>query len=133
MTDIITRIRAEIAKHEGDIERLKEALAVLESPHKLAPTKKSGRKGRGDHMLVGTYTVNGVDLHLGAVQFNVLETLDKAEDCVQRSVLEPFCNGDRKALHQAIFQLKAKLKPAGATIEFFKGEGYRLQNIEDGA
>lgn len=131
MNDIATQIRAEIAKHESEIKRLKEALAIIESPHKSAYSKKSGHKSRGEHMLVGTYTVNGVDLHLGTVQFNILETLDKAEDCVQRSALEPFCNGDRKALHQAIFQLKAKLKPAGATIEFFTGEGYRLQNIED--
>lgn len=155
MTDAATFLRAEIARHDEEIsdhsaeilkrqkelarcrvkvKALRRALSALEPGAGKAGGKKTTmRKGRGEHMLVGTYTVNGVDLHLGAVQFNILETLDKAEDCVQRSALEPFCNGDRKALHQAIFNLKAKLRLAGATIEFFPGEGYRLQNIEEGA
>lgn len=126
-------IRAEIAKRENEIKGLRMALEILEDAPPRAAAKKPGRKGRGDHMKYGTYTVNGVDLHLGKVQFCLLEKLDHAEDCVPRDTLEAVCDGDRKALHQAIFNLKTKLKPAGATIEWFDGEGYRLQNIEDSA
>lgn len=134
MSEAIDTIQREIAKRRAEIEGLELALKVLtsnapkEKQRALPPPMAPASSG----MAEGNFTVNGVDLRLGKRELAVIEAIAAVEDCIPAEQLEPFCNGKRNYVSQTIWSLNKKLKATGAEIVFFKGEGYRLQNIDDG-
>ena len=75
------------------------------------------------------YTINGHDISLGAKMFAVLDAINEAEDCQPIEKLQPIFDGNKLYVQQAVSALNKKLRPAGAEIVHFKGEGYRLQNL----
>jgi hypothetical protein len=131
-TDVL---RQEIARRREEIAVLEKALGVLEadsSPLQLpAPSREPGSSGAAyEAGGTGIFSVNGHDLRLGAKMFAVLEAINEAEDCCPLETLLPLAGGNKVYLHQYTSALNKKLRPAGAEIVFFKGEGWRLQNIE---
>lgn len=137
MSEAVQVIEREIAKRRAEIEALEASLKVLtggtvkQKPKQLAlpaPAKKTSPKKEGD----GNFSVNGVDLYLTDFELPIATTLAEAEDCCTVDLLQEICGGNRQTLHNRIYSLNQKLKTAGAHIVFFKGEGYRLQNIEEG-
>lgn len=135
MSDSIKFLEREIAQRKAEIEALQTALAVLAGKSRPgmqrttppAPTRKPAEK-RGEG---GILTVNGVDLELTAREFAVANAINDADDAMPAEQLDPLCGGKRNQVQQAVCSLNKKLKPAGANIVFFKGEGYRLQNMEE--
>lgn len=131
MSDAVQVIEREIAKRQAEIEALQLALKALtgkapspQKPKQLAlPAPKA--------VTEGNFTVNGVDLHLGRRELVVIEAIAAAEDCIQIEQLMPLCKDKRLYVQQTVSTLNKKLKAAGAHIVHFKGEGYRLQNIEE--
>lgn len=139
MSEAVQVIEREIAKRQAEIAALQMALDALTGrapaaprskqlalPPPQKPARRRSPEGEG-----GTFTVNGVDLKLTAREFAVANAINDAEDCLPAEQLEPLCGGKRNLVQQCVCALNKKLRPAGAHIEHFKGEGYRLQNIEE--
>lgn len=145
MSEAVEVIRHEIARREAEISALQIALDALtgKTPERPAaktkrllalpaPSKpKKPRKARQETGEGGTFTVNGVEFELGGRLFAVANALDEAEDCVPAARLDALCGGKRAGVTQAIFYLNKQFRSAGAQIVHFRGEGYRLQNIEE--
>lgn len=134
MSEAVQVIEREIAKRKSEIEALQLALKALTGKSQPAPKPKhlalpAPVKLAGD----SNFTVNGVDLVLTDHELPIANALAEAEDCCSVDFLEQLCGGKRQNLHNRIYTLNQKLKPTGAHIVHFKGEGYRLQNIEENA
>jgi hypothetical protein len=135
MSNVVEVIQQEIEKREAEIDALKATLKVLTGS--MPKTKQKTRqialpspekpepKSAGD----GNYTVNGTDMVLTENELQIATALSEADDCCSVDYLTDLC-GNRQNLHNRVYSLNKKLKAAGAEIQFFKGEGYRLQNIE---
>lgn len=128
MADVVEILRSEIERRKAEIEALETSLKVLtgsaqkQKPKQLAlPAPEATREGN--------YTVNGLDLSLGRRELAVFEAISGADDCIPAEQLMPLCKDNRGYVQQTISTLNKKLKPCGAEILFFRGEGYRLQNI----
>lgn len=136
-------LKAEIARRQSEIEVLQGALEILtggaaqkpkQKPRQLAlpaPAEKPARKAEPTAKGDENFEVNGLNLVLTAHELELANALAEAEDCCSVDYLTELCGGKRQNLHNRVFSLNQKLKAAGAHIVFFKGEGYRLQNIED--
>lgn len=145
MSEAAEVIKLEIARREAEISTLQLALDVLtgNAPQKTAPEPKQlalpapkGHSPRGRPLKDdggGIFTVNGVDIELGARAFALATMINDAEDCAPVEQLDAIFGGVRNLTHQCVCVLNKKLKAAGAEIVHFKGEGYRLQNIEETA
>lgn len=132
MSEAVQVIRREIAKREAEIEALQLALKALTgSATRSKPKQPSTPVPKADPE--GNFTVNGTDLHLGRRELAVIEAIAAAEDCIPAEQLTPLCKDKRLYVQQTVSTLNKKLKAAGAHIVHFKGHGYRLQNIEEGA
>lgn len=135
MADVVEVLQREIDKRKAEIEALEASLKVLtgSAPKQkakqlsLPAPEKPAPKVSGE----GNFEVNGVDLVLTDGELPIAEALAAAEDCCSVDFLEQLCGGNRQTLHNRIYSLNQKLKAAGAHVVHFKGEGYRLQNIEE--
>lgn len=132
MTDVVEVLQREIDKRKAEIKALEATVLVLtgggatSSKLALPAPGKPQSKANGE----GNFEVNGVDLVLTANELQLAEALNDVEDCCSVDYLTDLC-GNRQNLHNRVYTLNKKLKAAGAEIQFFKGEGYRLQNIEE--
>jgi hypothetical protein len=143
----IQSLKAEIARRQGEIETLEAALAMLagepepKTRKKMlalpAPERKpAGKKRRanpGNGRASETVDVNGVDVACTADQLKMIEELTAAEDCAPAGQLMKLIGGDLKRLQSQIYLTNKRLMPAKARIVYFPGDGYRLQNTEEGA
>lgn len=130
MNEAIEVIQREIAKRRSEIDALEIALKALSGDVKQLALPAPATPAEGG---TGNFTVNGIDLQLGKRELAVIEAIAAVEDCMAVEELQPLCGGKRNYVSQTVWSLNKKLKAAGAEIEFFKGEGYRLQNIEETA
>lgn len=130
MSDALQILKHEISRRQAEIEALQKAVDVLTGSEASTPKplSSSAKQERGSG---GTLTVNGVDVDLTAREMRVATALEAAGDCVPAAELAPLTSGNNKYLQTCIWVLNKKLRPAGAEIVHFKGEGYRLQNIEE--
>jgi hypothetical protein len=142
MTEAIEVIRREIAKREAEIAALNMALEALSgkapakasqqlllpAPKGKKATKRSAapREGGGG---AGVFEVNGRDVKLGPTSYAIMEKVSQADDCCPKEDLIPLCSGGANQVSAYVAQLNKRIRPAGAEIVHFKGEGYRLQNI----
>lgn len=143
MTEAIDVLKREIAKREAEIGVLTAALDALlgrvpaKAPKQLmlpAPKGKPTKKKRAAHRsedkaAAGVFEVNGRDVKLGPASYAIMEKVAQADDCCPREDLAPLCSGGANQVSTYVAQLNKRIRPAGAEIVHFKGEGYRLQNI----
>lgn len=146
MSTAVDIIKAEIAQRQREIEALQISLAILtrksgdapvarqpspnaaQLPVPAAPQRVAPEINEG-----GTFTVNGVDLQLTAGEWPVANAIADAEGCCSTDLLEELCGGKRQNVQNRVFSINQKLKAAGARLVFYKGDGYQLENIEEGA
>lgn len=134
MSNVVEVLQREIDRRKAEIEALEVSLKVLTGSAAKQKAKqlalpspiKPAPKAAGE----ANFEVNGVDLVLTDHELPIANALAEAEDCCSIDLLEEMCGGKRQNLHNRIYSLNQKLKAAGAHIVHFKGEGYRLQNIE---
>lgn len=137
MSEAIEILKREIAKRQAEIDALQTSLDILSGKAPLTgkqlPAPEKRRRQRTDDAEGGTFTVNGIDLDLTAGEWPVANAINDSEDCCSVDLLQDLCGGKLQNVHNRIYSINQKLKTAGAHIVHFKGEGYRLQNIEEGA
>lgn len=144
MSDAVQVIQREIAKRQAEIEALQTSLDILnrssgDTTQAQLPAPKATQHAVPVPALRaappvndgGTFTVNGVDVHLTAAEWPVANAIADAVDCCSTDLLEELCGGKRQNVQNRVFSINQKLKPAGARLVFYKGEGYRLENIEE--
>lgn len=136
MTDVVEVLQREIDKRKAEIEALEASLKVLTGGKAKAKVKQlalpapaKAEKAELKAKSEGNFEVNGVELDLTEKELAVANALNEAEDCCSVDYLTDLC-GNRQNMHNRVFTLNKKLKAAGAEILYFKGDGYRLQNIE---
>lgn len=131
MSEAVDVIKREIARRQTEIAALTAALNALLGSVPQETRRKAPRAPKEGDASINVFTVNGHDIRLGRKAFAVLETVNGAEDCCSLETLLPIFDGNRVYVQQAVSVLNKKLRGAGAEIVWFKGEGYRLQNIEE--
>lgn len=139
MDEAVQFIQHEIAKRQAEIGALQLALNALTGPKAEPPGAKfkrwmnsvDAKKSTSEANESGTFTVNGVDFELGPKTFPLAKAIGEAEDCVPTAQLATMFGGNQQYVRVAVSVLNKRLKAAGAQIVHFRGEGYRLQNIEE--
>lgn len=142
MSEAVDVIKREIAKRESEIAALRMALGALEGTPPLlqlpAPGTRKRRSKRDQPEEpeskgeTGVYEVNGVDITLPPKQYEVLDRIASADDCLPVEELLPMFNGSRQYIQTNVWHINRALRAARAEIVRIKGAGYRLQNIQEG-